>query len=136
MNSLFVRLKVIVKLEDKYLVLRHWVDDRIVDPYSWEFIDTELELGESPEHGALRSIKESTGLDCEIVRPLYTWSNMLGERQCVGIAFLARLDDKDPVLTIGDEYCGYEWITLQQLEEFIDNKYVIKDLHKHLSYLA
>ncbi|MBR6315509.1 MAG: NUDIX hydrolase [Lachnospiraceae bacterium] len=132
MNSLFVHIKAVVRIKDSYLVLRHWVDDRIVDPYSWEFVDTDLEEGESPQQAALRAIREATGHDGEILRPLYTWTNMLGDRQCVGIAFLATLSDENPSLRIGEEFCGHEWITVDQFEDYIDNKNVIKDLKKAL----
>ncbi len=132
MNSLFVHIKAVVQRQDQYLIFRHWVDDRIIDPYSWEFVDTELEQGESPEQAALRAVSENTGIEGRIVRPLYTWSNMLGERQCVGIAFLVHLATDEEDIKIGDEYCGYEWITLQELDDYIDNPYVVKDLHKAL----
>ncbi|MBO4336895.1 MAG: NUDIX hydrolase [Lachnospiraceae bacterium] len=128
MNNTFVRVKSIVQHGDRFLILRHWVDDRVVDPYSWEFMDTELEPGESPENAAVRAIKESAGLEGKVVRPLYTWTNMLGDRQCVGIAFLAKFEGEDPEINIGDEYCGHEWIKKEQFDEYIDNKYVVKDI--------
>ena len=131
-NALFIHIKAIVEQNGQYLVLRHWVDDRILDPYSWEFIDTELEPGESPEQAALRAVVENTGIAGEIVRPLYTWSNMLGERQCVGISFLVHLEEENPTIRIGEEYCAYEWITLKDLDQYIDNRHVVADLRKAL----
>ena len=133
MNNVFVHIKSILRHNDRFLVLRHWVDDRIMDPYSWEFIDTDLNPGESPQAAAHRTISENTGLEGKVVRPLYTWTNMLGDRQCVGIAFLAELEGEVPELKISDEYCGHEWIKLDQLEEYIDNRHVVNDLLHALS---
>ena len=132
MNSLFVHIKAVIQQGDQYLVLRHWVDDRIIDPYSWEFVDTDLEPGESPEQAALRAVLDNTGIEGQVIRVLYTWSNMLGERQCVGIAFLVRLEEEEPTIQIGEEYCGYEWISLDELNDYIDNPHVVEDLHKAL----
>ena len=132
MNYLFIRIKAVVEQNGQYLVLRHWVDDRIIDPYSWEFIDSEMEPGESPEQAVLRAVVENTGIEGEIVRPLYTWSNMLGERQCVGIAYLVHLEEDKPTIRVGEEYCGYEWIDKDQMKEYIDNPHVVEDLCKAL----
>ncbi len=132
MNSLFVNIKAIVEQKGQYLVLKHWVDDRIVEPYSWEFIDTELEKGESPEQAAIRAVTDNTGIQGEVVKILYAWSNMLGDRQLVGIAYLLHLSEENPTISIGEEYCGYEWISADEFEDYIDNRNVIRDIRKNL----
>lgn len=128
MHDLFIRIKGIVRHDGKYLVLKHWIDDRIVDPYVWEFMDCELEKGESPEQAALRALHELAGMDGEIDRPLYTWSQMIGEMQCVGITYLLKSASADPSITLSEEYCGYEWITREQLADYIENQNVLKDI--------
>ncbi|MCR4690214.1 MAG: NUDIX domain-containing protein [Lachnospiraceae bacterium] len=128
MSSVFVHIKAIVEQNGQYLILKHWVDDRIVDPYSWEFLDTELERGESPEQAALRVVMDNTGVSAKIADTLYTWTNMLGDHQIVGIAFLVHLDEEDPELSIGEDYCGYKWITPDQFSAYIDNRNVLQDL--------
>jgi 8-oxo-dGTP pyrophosphatase MutT (NUDIX family) len=133
MNSLFIHIKAVVEQDGMFLILKHWMDDRIMDPYSWEFIDTEMEAGESPEQAALRAVQENTGIEGSITDTLYTWTNMLGDRQCVGIAFLVHLAEHNPTIQIGEEYCGYEWITLDEFEQYIDNRNVVKDLTKTLT---
>ncbi len=130
MHDLFIRVKGIIKQNDKYLVLKRWMDDRIVEPFVWEFIDCELEKGESPDQAVLRGIHEATGVDGEIVKPLYTWSQMIGELQCVGVSYLCRLSIDEGSLMLSEEYSGFEWITEEELPIYIDNLNVLKDIKK------
>ncbi len=130
MHDLFIRVKGIIKQDDKFLVLKRWMDDKIVDPYVWEFVDAEIERGESPDHAVLRAIHEATGVEAEIVKPIYTWSQMIGDLQCVGIAYQCVLSRDDGSLTLSEEYCGFEWITEEELSVYIDNPNVLKDMKK------
>ncbi|MBE5882312.1 MAG: NUDIX domain-containing protein [Lachnospiraceae bacterium] len=128
MHDLFIRVKGIIKQGDKYLVLKRWVDDRIVEPFVWEFVDCELEKGESPEQAVLRAVHEAIGVEGEIVRPLYTWSQMIGEVQCVGITYLCHLSVDEGSLMLSEEYSGFEWITEEELPVYIDNPNVLNDI--------
>lgn len=130
MHDLFIRVKGIIKQDDRYLVLKRWVDDRIVEPFVWEFVDCELDKGESPEQAVLRGIHEAVGVDGEIVRPLYTWSQMIGEVQCVGITYLCMLSVDEGSLMLSEDYSGFEWITETELPVYIDNPNVLKDIKK------
>lgn len=130
MHDLFVRVKGIIKQDDKYLVLKHWIDDRIVDPFVWEFVDCEMEKGESPDHAVLRGIHEAVGVHGDIVRVLYTWSQMIGDIQCVGIAYLCELSVEEGSFVLGEEYSGFEWITEEGLPVYIDNPNILKDIKK------
>ena len=61
MKDTYVRVKGIVKRGDTYLLLKRWVDDRIPDPFVWEFIDAEVPHGEAPGFRELR-VGEEEGL--------------------------------------------------------------------------
>ena len=39
MSKFRVLVKGIVQYQDSYLAVERWYDDRIFDPYQWEFID-------------------------------------------------------------------------------------------------
>ena len=62
MKDTYVRVKGIVKRGDTYLLLKRWVDDRIPDPFVWEFIDAEVPHGEAPDEPMLDAVarKSST----------------------------------------------------------------------------
>ena len=42
MSKFRVLVKGIVQYQDSYLAVERWYDDRIFDPYQWEFIDGEM----------------------------------------------------------------------------------------------
>ena len=49
MDKYRILVKGIVQCHGKYLVVEKWYDDRIFDPYQWEFLDGVMEFGENPE---------------------------------------------------------------------------------------
>ncbi len=49
MENIYLRVKGIIKQDDKYLLIKRWVDDRIPDPFLWEFVDAEVNYGEAPD---------------------------------------------------------------------------------------
>lgn len=130
MENVYIKVKGIIKKDDRYLVLKRWVDDRIPDPFVWEFIDGQLEHGESPDEGVLRQIREQIGVEGTIEKIEYTWSQMLGDTQCVGIAYLCSIDAEDDSFEMSEEYGGFEWIKREEFPYYIENRYVLNDLEK------
>ncbi len=131
MEEVFIRVKGIIKRGENYLVLKKWVDDRIPDPFVWEFIDGVASHGESPDDAMLRTISETLGVEGKIEKLLYTWSQMMGDIQCVGIAYLVSADDMDEEsIELPEEFGGVEWIKREQFDYYIENKYVLKDLER------
>lgn len=130
MQQIYIRVKGIIKREDKYLVLKRWVDDRIPDPFVWEFIDGEAAFGEAPDDAVLRCINESLGIDGEITEISYTWSQVMGDTQCVGIAYLCTITEADDNITLPEEFGEFVWITKEEFPEYIENMYVLRDLEK------
>ena len=129
MESIYLRVKGIIKNEDKYLLVKRWVDDRIPDPFIWEFVDSEVNYGEAPDDAVLRAIRELLSVEGKIDRMVYTWSQMVGDSQCVGIAYLCSIstDEEDNIL-LSEEYGEWEWVTRDEFAQYIDNQYVLKDL--------
>lgn len=128
MAEIYVRVRGIVKKDDKYLLIKHWVDDRIPDPYLWEFVEGEVNFGEAPKDAVLRWMDELLGVSGSIEKVLYTWSKVTGDSQCIGIAFLCSMDGDDSAITLAEEYGEWKWVTREEFEEFISNQYVLDDL--------
>lgn len=128
MNDLFLRVKGIVKRDDKYLVIKRWVDDRIPDPFVWEFFDGEVAHGEEPDMAVLRVIRDTISVEGAIEKIVYTWSQMIGDTQCVGLAYVCSVEADESSFVLHEEFGGWEWITREQFEEYIENRYVLKDL--------
>ena len=128
MEQYKIEVKGIVKLNDKYLIIKKWYDDRIVDPYQWEFIDGKVLFGEEPDTAVLRLINENTGLFVSVNKILYTWNYMLGDVCNLGIAYLCEAQDDE--VTLSEELHDYEWITKDQFAEYISNNRMLDDINK------
>lgn len=128
MESCKIMVKGIVQYNDKYLIVEKWYDDRIADPYQWEFIDGKLEYGEDPEKGVLRLIEEKTGIQAEVSRPLYTWSYMLGEFWNIGIAYHCIATGGEIILS--EDLNEYKWVIRDDFDEYITNKKMLADINK------
>lgn len=128
MDKYRIIVKGIVQYDNKYLLVEKWYDDRIMNPYQWEFIDGKLEFGEQPEKGAIRIIAEKTGLSVQIDRLLYTWSFMVGDVCNIGISFLCLCANSDVILS--EDLNDYIWVTKNEFENYIDNQSILADIEK------
>lgn len=121
-------VKGILRYEDKYLVVQKWYDDRIQNPYQWDFIDGKLEFGESPDKEVVRLIQEATGLSADIERILYTWSYMVGDIWNIGISYVCLTPISDVILS--EELNDYKWITKEEIADYIENEAIMADIEK------
>lgn len=123
-----ILVKCVVNYGSEYLLLKKWYDDRIDDPYQWEFADGEVEFGEAPERAAERIVTEATGLTAEAARPLYTWQYTLGEVSNIGICYLLHAHDTETV--ISEEYADAVWVDRFSFGEYIQNKKLLRDIER------
>ena len=121
-------VKCVVNYGSEYLLLKKWYDDRIDNPFQWEFPDGEVEFGESPERAAERIVTETTGLTAEAARPLYTWQYTLGDVSNIGICYLLYAHDMETV--ISEEYNEVVWIDRFSFENYIENKNLLRDIER------
>lgn len=129
MKNTFLRVKGIIKKDDKYLLIKRWVDDRIPDPFVWEFIDAEVNHGEAPDDTVMRAINELLSVSGKIEKIEYTWSSMLGDTHCVGIAYICSIAEEDEAnIVLPEEFGEWTWVTREEIPEYIENQYVLKDL--------
>ena len=82
-------------------------------PGSWETVHGRLELGELPEQGALREVREETGLEAErlnviTVQPYYLKATRTVQLAVVFAAFVA----EPAAVTLGPEHAAFEWLDL------------------------
>ena len=69
MGKFRILIKGIVRHNGRYLAVERWYDDRIFEPYQWEFVDGEMEFGETPDKAVERLVAEKVGLSVVLVRP-------------------------------------------------------------------
>ncbi len=83
-----------------------------------------LNIGEYFEDGLFREVKEETGLEIEIVRPLYVgeWRPVIKgiRNQIVAIFFLCRA--KSTKVTLSEEHDDFQWVSPKE-----DNKLDVMD---------
>jgi len=127
MDKYRIVVKGIVQQADKYLVVSKWYDDRVSEPFSWEFIDGEIEFGENPDKAVLRIIQEQTGLSANIDRILYTWSFMTGDVFNIGISYLCIVAFDEVI--ISEELLDSRWVERIELENYIDQR-ILEDMEK------
>ena len=129
MEGTFVRVKGIIKKDDKYLLIKRWVDDRIPVPFIWEFIDAEVAHGEAPDDTVRRAIRELLSIDGKIDEIEYTWSSLLGDTHCVGIAYLCSIKEEDEAnIILTEDYGEWAWVSRDEFPDYIENQYVLQDL--------
>lgn len=125
-----IKLKGIVKYEDKYLLVKKWYDDRITDPYQWEFLDIDLGYGSNPDEAILEFVSASTNLHIEGSKILYTWNYTVGENEYVGLAYLC--NTPDDTVFLSEELNDYAWVSKSELADYIENKNILSDVMKGL----
>ncbi len=127
MEKYRILVKGVVRYEDKYLVVRKWYDDRVSEPYQWEFIDGDIEFGEEPDKAVLRIIHEQTGLSASIDHILYTWTFMTGEVFNIGISYLCRVSFDEVVMS--EDLMDSKWILREEMEGYLSSK-VLEDIER------
>lgn len=129
MKNTYLRVKGIIKKGETYLLLKRWVDDRIPDPFVWEFIDAEVSHGDSPNDTVLNAITELLSVSGKIEKVEYVWSQLLGETHCVGIAYICSIpEEEESNIVLTEDYGSYEWVKREDFPLYIENQYVLKDL--------
>ncbi len=129
MKNIYLRVKGIIKKGNQYLLVKRWVDDHIPDPFLWEFVDTEVNFGEAPDEAVLRGIYDTLSVEGKIEGIIYTWSNMIGDSQCVGIAYLCSIEEADEEnILLTEDYGEWVWAEKEKFGEYIENKNMLQDL--------
>ncbi len=127
MERTVFKVKGIIKKSGKYLLVKRWYDDRIPEPFMWEFIDGGVHFGEDPNDAMIRLIAENLGVEGEIVRPAYTWSVLVGETHIVGIAYICSVEEYEN-FNLPEELGDFAWVEREEFEDYIDNMNVMRDL--------
>lgn len=128
MSQFKIKVKAIIKHADKYLIIKKWYDDNINEPYKWEFVDSILHFGDTPEQTVVEVANEMTGIHVDIEKILYTWTYYIGDVQHLGITYLCNAEDDTVVMS--EELHECKWINLDEFPEYIDNDMLLKDINK------
>ena len=111
MGQFKIKLKAIVKRDNKFLLVKKWYDDRILEPYQWEFLDGEMNFGERLDEAVERIVQEQTQLTVTNGTPYYTWSYVVGDTCYVGICYLFETMTNE--VFISEDLVDYAWVARQ-----------------------
>lgn len=120
--------------DGKFLIAKRSDNDTFL-PGIWEIPGGKLEFGEEPSVGALREIKEETGLDVELVTPLSVWSygdNHEGT-QYIQIDYLCKIIDETNV-KLSEEHSDFAWITFEELNNYEISPEMKKEILKFATH--
>lgn len=112
----------LIENQGKYLLLK-----RINVPRVWSPPGGWVELGESPEEGVKREIKEETNLEVEVVSPVFVWSKEKG--RVVGIIYLCSY--RQGHIRMNYEFSEFTWKTVKEMrEERIVSSPTVEEIEK------
>ena len=114
-----ITVKGIVIYKDKVLILKRVKASSDGLGY-WELPGGGLEYGETPEKALKRELKEETGLDIKILKPVYTFTAIRPNYQTVGIGFLSIPTNNNVVLS--HEHTEYKFVDSHELKTYINEK--------------
>lgn len=126
MDRYAIMVKGIVRYQDRYLLVERWYDDRIENPYQWEFVDGEIDFGEEPDKAVVRLIREQTGIETMIDRIAYTWSYMVGDVHHIGISYECMALGDEVILS--EELHDYRFVAKEEFRDYITNPKLLADL--------
>lgn len=119
-----ITVKAIVIYNDKVLALKKVKPS--TDGYGyWEMPGGGLEYGETPHEALIRELKEETGLDIKIIKPVYTFTAIRPNYQTVGIGFLTIPTNDD--VHLSNEHTDYKFLTKDELKEIL-NENIYNDI--------
>lgn len=130
MKETKIIVKGIIKNQDKYLLVKKWYDDRIAEPYQWEFIDGYVEIGGSPDDEVEQLVHEKTFLDIVNKKILYTWTYQVGDIEYIGLAYLC--ETETDIVILSEDLLDSCWVEPEEFENYIANKCILEDVLKAL----
>ncbi len=131
MKDTRIIVKGIIKYGDEYLIVKKWYDDRITDPYQWEFIDGYAAIGESPDEVVAQLVSDKTMLTIKEQKILYTWTYQVGDTGYVGLAYLCEVESD--IVILPEELQDHKWIKLEEFRDYIENPAILNDVLRALN---
>ncbi len=133
MTETKIIVKGIIEYQGNYLIVEKWYDDRINEPFQWEFVDGIADTGNTPENTVHELVHEKTSLDVDVKKLLYTWSYTVGDTAYLGLAYLCEANSD--IVILSEELNGYKWIEFNQFDNYITNEDILRDIKENLRYL-
>ena len=118
----------IQKKDGSFLVIKRADNDS--HPGTWEMPGGSLNFGEDLQDGIKREVKEETGLDVKVIKPVAYESAVMGSvlrKHKIRISFLAETLTEGQSVYLSKEHQDYKWI--KNLEDKNTSPFLIKALN-------
>jgi mutator protein MutT len=121
---------VLVVNNGKLLICKR-ADDRDHAPGQWEALGGRVEQGETLEQAVKREAKEETGLDVEIVEPIYTFRFLRGleKAEHLGVSFWCKYLGGEVVID-SHEHSEFRWARPEEALELIADESIKRAIKK------
>lgn len=122
MPGLFnVAAEALVEKDGKILICKR-ADDRDHAPGQWEALGGRVEQGETLEQAVRREAKEETGLDVQVVGPIYTFQFFRGAEKVehLGVSFWCKYTGGEVAID-PHEHGEFRWATPDEAVQLIED---------------
>ena len=109
---------VINKSNNKVLVEKRATGE--INPEELDLVSGHVKSWELNRIAMIRELKEETGLDIKIIKPIYTFTAIRPDYQTVGIGFLT-IPTNDHV-QLSHEHTDYQFVSSDELPHYVDKK--------------
>ena len=133
MSLFHISVKGFISCKDKYLFIKK-VSNGSKNQGYWELPGGGLNFGELPEDGLTREVREETGLNIAVLKPIITWSFLKNNnKQVIGITYLC--EAKDEKVTISEEHEDFAWVKKEDFDNIDLLPELKEDIKKWMTFL-
>lgn len=133
MSLFHISVKGFISCKDKYLFIKK-VSNGSKNQGFWELPGGGLNFGELPEDGLTREIREETGLNIAVLKPIITWSFLKNNnKQVIGITYLC--EAKNAKVTISEEHEDFAWVKKEDFDNIDLLPELKEDIKKWMTFL-
>jgi 8-oxo-dGTP diphosphatase len=130
-GTFMVSMGAIIELKNttKILLLKRSETANLL-PNTWDYPLGRIENLEGPHEGLKRILKNKTGLEVEVIKPLnvfhYFRAEKTPENEVLGVVWICQTNHNQVTLTT--EHSEYRWVEIKEALDLLENEGMKKDI--------